>query len=202
MVRFTSCLLLLQLRSLQLQLLYANVPGNANHDFARKRSMSDMKQRPAPAEPADDGAQPGRSPWPLFLTTHAVLVGRIEARLAEAGLPELDWYDVLWALERAPRARLRMHELAALTVISRSNLTRLVDRLEAAGLVARDRDRADRRGAYAVLTGAGRAMRRRMWKVYGEAIDALFDRHLTTAETRQLRAILLRVLKAARGENP
>lgn len=84
------------------------------------------------------------SAWAVFLTAHAVLVDRVEERLHAAGMPELSWYDVLRALERAPAQRLRMNELAGLTVISRSNLTRLVDRLQAAGLVERDRDCADR----------------------------------------------------------
>ena len=98
------------------------------------------------------------SVWPLFLTTYAVLVERIENRLAQAGLPPLGWYDVLWGLERAPHQRLRMSELAQKVVVSRSNLTRLVDRLEDAGLVERERSEEDRRGAYAVLTESGQAV--------------------------------------------
>lgn len=138
------------------------------------------------------------SAWPALLTARALVVDRVERRLAEAGLPELAWYDVLWALERAPQARLRMHELASLTVVTRSNLTRLVDRLEMAGLVVRERAGEDRRGAFAVLTAAGRQMRARMWKVYGRAIEELFDRHLAPEESAALRAGLLRVIAAVR----
>src|ERR1700682_1703219 len=72
--------------------------------------------------------------WALFLTAHAVLVGEIERRLARAGLPALAWYDVLWALERAGDRRLRMRELAELTVISRSKLKRPRDRVAVGGL--------------------------------------------------------------------
>ena len=144
-------------------------------------------------------SRPGSgSAWPRFVTAYALLIACMEERLKAAALPELAWYDVLWALERAPRGRLRMHELAQTTVMSRSNLTRLVDRLEAASLVARDRDCADRRGAFAVLTAAGRAMRRRMWTVYGTAISELFDAHLNAAETLQMATFLDRVLQAAR----
>lgn len=141
------------------------------------------------------------SAWAAFLTAHAVLVGRVEDRFRAAGLPELSWYDVLWALERAPGQRLRMHELAETTVISRSNLTRLVDRLQAAGLVERDRDCADRRGAYAVLTGSGRRQRLAMWKVYGKAIADLFDGQLTAQENATLRDLLVRLLVAGRAAN-
>jgi DNA-binding MarR family transcriptional regulator len=143
-------------------------------------------------------ADKARSAWPAFVSAYAFLITRIEERLRVAELPELAWYDVLWALERAPRGRLRMHELAEKTVITRSNLTRLVDRLEAASLVARDRNCADRRGAFAVLTMSGRAMRRRMWTVYGPAIRELFDCHLNAVEALQMRGIFARVLQAAR----
>jgi DNA-binding MarR family transcriptional regulator len=138
------------------------------------------------------------SVWALFLTAHAVLVGQIEARLADAGLPPLSWYDVLWALERAGSRRLRMRELSDMTVISRSNLTRLVDRLETAGLVERERVEEDRRGAVAVVTAAGRAMRKRMWPVYSSAISELFEDHITDREATQMAGTLRRILDAVR----
>ena len=138
------------------------------------------------------------SVWALFLTAHAVLVEAIERRLARADLPPLAWYDLLWGLERSPGERLRMSELADKVVLSRSNLTRLVDRLEEAGLVARERSAEDRRGAYAVLTDAGREMRRRMWPVYQAGIRELFESHLSDAEAQTLSAVLRRVLTAAR----
>lgn len=138
------------------------------------------------------------SAWPALLTARALIVDEVERRLTEAGLPELAWYDVLWALERAPSGRLRMHELSAQTVITRSNITRLIDRLETAGLVTRQRDGEDRRGALALLTPAGRRMRAQMWKVYGAAVGELFDSHLRDSEAAALRACLLRIIEAAR----
>jgi DNA-binding MarR family transcriptional regulator len=136
------------------------------------------------------------SVWALFLTVHAVLVEEIEVRLAAAGLPPLAWYDVLWALERAGNRRLRMRELADMTVISRSNLTRLIDRLAAAGLVERERAQEDRRGAFAVVTAEGRAMRRKMWPVYSAAIKELFEDHLAEREAAQMGEPLRRILDA------
>lgn len=138
------------------------------------------------------------STWPLFLTVHAVLVSKIEARLSEAGLPLLSWYDVLWALEHANDKRLRMSELAETTVLSRSNLTRLVDRMASAGLVERARAEEDRRGAFAVVTGKGRAMRRKMWQIYSVAIEELFENHIDGDDAAQLAATLRRILDAAR----
>ncbi len=142
------------------------------------------------------------SVWALFLTTHAVVLQAIEARLAEAGLPPLAWYDVLWALERGENGRLRMHELAEKTVLSRSNLTRLVDRLEGAGLVTRERAEDDRRGAFAVLTPEGKAMHRKMWPVYQRCIEECFQAHVSDADAQTLAEVLQRMLAAARGVNP
>jgi DNA-binding MarR family transcriptional regulator len=140
------------------------------------------------------------SVWALFLTAHAVLVDGVERRLAHAGLPTLAWYDVLWGLERAPGQRLRMSELADEVVLSRSNLTRLVDRLEDAGLVERKRSEEDRRGAYAVLTESGKAVRRSMWPVYAQGIKDLFESQLGEQEAAVMGAILRRLLAAARTQ--
>lgn len=139
------------------------------------------------------------SAWALWLTTHAVMMEKIELRLAATGLPLLAWYDVLWGLERAAEGRLRLGELAEKVVLSRSNLTRLVDRLEQAKLVARERSDEDRRGAYAVITAAGRALRKKMWPVYEAAIKEFFEAHLTEAEARSLSAILRRMLAELRA---
>ena len=139
------------------------------------------------------------SVWPLFATVQAVLFEAMEARLSQAGLPPLAWYDVLWALERAEGGRMRISDLADHTVLSRSNATRLVDRLEAAGLVRRARTKEDGRGAYAVLTPAGARQRQAMWPTYEAAIAELFDRHLKPAEANAIRTGLRRVLAAARA---
>jgi DNA-binding MarR family transcriptional regulator len=139
-----------------------------------------------------------RSAWPLFVTAYAALIERMEAELSAAGLPELAWYDVLWAIERAPGQKLRLHELAHELVFSRSNLTRLVDRIEVAGFVKRERAADDRRGYYAVIMPAGLTLRKKMWPVYAKAIENYFDRHLTQAENGVLRSVLRRVLDAAR----
>ena len=140
------------------------------------------------------------SVWALFLTAHATLVEEIEGRLARQDLPPLGWYDVLWALERADEQRLRMNELATQVVLSRSNLTRLVDRLEQAGLVERQRSEDDRRGAYAVLTAAGKAMRKRMWPTYQNAIRELFEEGINETEAATMGKALRSLLERARSD--
>ncbi len=136
--------------------------------------------------------------WRLFLTTQATLLELIEQELAQAGLPPLTWYDVLFALSEAPDQRLRMHELAAEIVLCRSNLTRLVDRLETAGLVCRKSCPTDRRGAFAAITEQGLAMRQKMWPIYEQAITKYFARHLDDTEVEVFTKVLERVLTCMR----
>ncbi len=138
--------------------------------------------------------------WRSLLNAHAAVMERVEAALDDAGLPPISWYDVLWALERAPGRRLRMSELArAVVTISPSGLTRLVDRIEAAGLLRREACATDRRGYDAVLTGDGRSMLRRMWPVYGGVLADAWVPSLTDREAVALARGLGRVRDAALG---
>ena len=134
------------------------------------------------------------SAWRLFLTTHTVLMNCIEQELAQANLPPLAWYDVLWALEQSPGQRLRLSELADALVLQRSNLTRLVDRLENAELVRRQVCDTDRRGAFAEITPDGLAMRQRIWQVYGGAIAKYFATSLNNSEVEMFARSLNQIL--------
>ncbi len=131
--------------------------------------------------------------WRTFLNAHAAVIATIERELAAGGFVPLTWYDVLVVLSEAPDHRLRLHELARRVVLSRSGLTRLVDRLEAAGLLRREPSPTDRRGAFAVLTPEGAATLRRTWPAYGRCIAEHFARHLTAAEAHTLTQALERV---------
>jgi DNA-binding MarR family transcriptional regulator len=128
--------------------------------------------------------------WRRFLTAHVILIEKIEADLAQAGLPPLGWYDVMFALSEASEHKLRLHELAQAVLITRSNLTRLLDRIELAGLIQREKCPSDRRGAFAVLTEAGCKMLDRMWIVYGQGIEKYFACHLEPQEVEFLLGIL------------
>jgi DNA-binding MarR family transcriptional regulator len=112
--------------------------------------------------------------WRAFLNAHALTTKRIGRDLAEAGLPDLTWYDVLWTLSRAEGKRMRIRELAGAVVLSSTGMTRFVDRLEAAGLVRREAVPGDRRGAYAVITKDGTDLLRRMWPIYARGIATYF----------------------------
>jgi DNA-binding MarR family transcriptional regulator len=136
--------------------------------------------------------------WRALLRAHAAAVGRIEHDLgaSEPDLP-LTWYDVLVALVGAPERRLRLRELAREVLLSRSGLTRLVDRLEAAGLLRREPDPTDRRGAFAVLTEAGYDALRRTWPLYAQGIQEHFARYLADDEAAMLARALQRVTDAS-----
>jgi DNA-binding MarR family transcriptional regulator len=139
--------------------------------------------------------------WRAFITAHAAVIGRIERDMAAARVIPLTWYDVLIELYGAPEWRLRLYELADAVVLSRSGLTRLVDRLETAGLLRREVATTDRRGAYAVLTDAGLDAMREAWPVYARGIVDYFARHLSDEEAKVLTAALEQILAAARGEH-
>lgn len=138
--------------------------------------------------------------WRTFLAAHAAVIERIERDLALEDLMPLSHYDVLLALSEAPERRLRMNELARAIVLSRSGLTRLVDRLERVGLLRRERCDDDRRGCYAALTEEGLEAMRRTRPVYAGGISEHFGRHLGDDEVATLTEALGRVLAAARTD--
>jgi DNA-binding MarR family transcriptional regulator len=93
--------------------------------------------------------------WRSFLRAHTVVIRELERELEQDAEMPLAWYDVLLTLAQAPDRRLRMADLADRVLLSRSGLTRLVDRLERNGLVQRQPSPDDARGTYTVLLPAG-----------------------------------------------
>ena len=123
--------------------------------------------------------------WRALLQGHAALVERIGRAVSASGGVSLDSYDVMLALSKAPGGRLKMGELACHVTLSRSGLTRLVDRMEASGLVARELAAGDRRSFEAFLTAEGEAAFKATWPLYARAIaQALAP--LSDAEAQQL----------------
>jgi DNA-binding MarR family transcriptional regulator len=135
----------------------------------------------------------GLRAWEAFVFAHAAAVGRIERDLAAAGHISLTWYDVLAALSQAPDRRLRLHELAREVVLSRSGLTRLLDRMERAGLIRREPVPDDRRGAFAQMTKAGEAALLETWPSYERGIARYFAAHLSEEEKATIAVALRRV---------
>lgn len=110
---------------------------------------------PARAEPLAT-IDPRLRPWVAFLRAHAAITRRLEGELQDEQALSLADYDALFQLAQAAGGRLRMNELADSLLLTRSGVSRLVDRLALDGYVVRARCRTDARGAFAVLTDAGR----------------------------------------------
>ena len=124
--------------------------------------------------------------WRAFLNAHARVTRAIGRDLAEAGLPDLSWYDLLWTLYPQPGRSLRVKELADAVVLSPTAMSRFVDRVEAAGYVRREADPADRRALQITLTDEGVELLRRMWPVYARGIERHFAAHLGDGSLREM----------------
>lgn len=128
--------------------------------------------------------------WSLFLEAHARLVQILEAEMeAETGLP-LTWYDVLVQLSAVPEARLRMSDLFQSLLLSKSGLTRRIDRMVEAGLVERCGCPGDRRGVFAVLTEKGHRVLREASPVHRVGIERHFARYVDEGDAAAFGAVL------------
>lgn len=112
----------------------------------------------------------------------------MEGALKGAGLPPLEWYDVLLELERG--GPLRPRDLQARLLLAQYNLSRLLDRLVAAGLIQRRPCPDDKRGYLVAATADGRALRERMWPVYAQGIQDAVGASLTLDESESLVRLL------------
>lgn len=147
------------------------------------------------------GVPDGVSAWAALLRVHAAVVPKLERALAAEQMP-LSWYDVLLELNAAPPRRLRMAELGARVVLSRERVSRVVDELEQAGLVLRERNPDDKRSIFAVITPQGRARLRAVAPTYLAGIDRHYTSHLTDEEIRVISTALGRVLEAEEEGRP
>ena len=139
---------------------------------------------------------PGLTAWLTLVQANSLLVDLLEADLlASNGMP-LGWFEVLVQLTTAPDSQLKMQELAHSVLLSKSGVTRLVDRMEAAGLVTRAACPTDRRAVYAVVTPEGRKALRAALPRHLESVAERFTNHLTPGELNMLRTTLQKVLDA------
>jgi DNA-binding MarR family transcriptional regulator len=135
--------------------------------------------------------------WRGFLRVHSALVKALDAQLvAEHDLP-LTSYEVLINLQAAPGRRRRMAELADGVLLSRSGMTRLVDRLERLGLLERDACSDDGRGTYAVLTDKGEECLATARRTHLDGVRERFLQHFGPSDLEQLAAFWERLLPGA-----
>jgi DNA-binding MarR family transcriptional regulator len=132
--------------------------------------------------------------WRGLVRVHTALIKALDAELvAEHDLP-LSSYEVLLALQAAPGRRCRMAELADRVLLSRSGMTRLVDRLEREGLLERDTCCSDGRGCFAVLTDAGEELLARARPTHLRGVHERFLRYFEGEELGAMAAWWERVL--------
>lgn len=132
-------------------------------------SMSDSSK-----EAANKPSEATTRLWIRLMRAQRLLLAAIEQDLKAADMPPLAWYDVLWELVRTEKGRLRPFEIEERTLLAQHNLSRLLDRMESAGLVRREILPEDGRGRWVLVTEEGRRMQARIWTVYAAAIE----RHL------------------------
>jgi DNA-binding MarR family transcriptional regulator len=165
---------------------------------ARKPTLPDELDRRDPAGSTDerprddDEAHFGADVWELTLRTVTALIRTFEDDMKAEGFA-LSWYDVLIQLSQAPRQRLRMQDLADAVVVTRSGLSRLIDRMEKADLVRREAVADDGRGSYAVLTEQGRATYARLAVGHHRKIEERFSSRLSNADLRALRRAMRKI---------
>jgi DNA-binding MarR family transcriptional regulator len=134
--------------------------------------------------------------WAEFLRAHAAVKAKLERELlTERGL-QLTWYEVLLHLD-AYGGELRAQELARSVLLSKSGLTRLIDRMESAGLVARRTCESDRRGSFVSITPEGARAFRAASPVHLRGIAEHFTSHLSPEELSVLHVALKRIADAA-----
>ncbi len=137
--------------------------------------------------------------WRGLLRVHSALVKQLDAELTSAHRLPLSSYEVLLNLESAPNHKRRMAELADSVLLSRSGMTRLVDRLEKDGLLLRDHCTDDGRGCYAVLTDKGATALAEARETHLGGVRAKFLAQFEDDELRVLAGYWERVLPGASG---
>jgi DNA-binding MarR family transcriptional regulator len=128
--------------------------------------------------------------WARMARATTAILQVVAGDLKRAGLPPLEWYDVLLELRRARPEGLRPKDLQEEILIPQSNMSRLIDRMEAAGYVERGPCDGDGRGQIVRITGAGNDLLRRMWPVYREALGREFASAISQNEAVDLARIL------------
>ena len=134
--------------------------------------------------------------WRAFLEAHHAVMAVLGEELEEIGLP-IGFYDVLVQLTEAEPGGLRMAELARRVLLSKSGLTRLVDRMASQGLVRRRPSPEDGRGYYVVATKLGRNALRRASPGHLRGVANHFTSLLTADEMKVITRAMTRVADAA-----
>ena len=139
--------------------------------------------------------------WRLFFESALALGDVLDTELEQAVGISQRWYDVLVHLEESPDG-IQMNDLAERILYSKSGFTRVVDRMEEAGLVRRARPDHDRRSILVVLTDKGIETKEEARRYHRDGIERHFSQHLTDADVKALTRALEKVSAHARPLRP
>jgi DNA-binding MarR family transcriptional regulator len=139
--------------------------------------------------------------WRVFLECAFALIDILDAELQDERALTLRWYDVLVQLEEAGGS-CRMTDLAGRILASKSFLTRVIDRMEEAGLVQRERPRDDRRVILVAITPAGLEALEAARAVHRRGIDEHFVQQLNERDVAALKRIFTKVSEHVRPLRP
>jgi DNA-binding MarR family transcriptional regulator len=143
-----------------------------------------------------------RAAWSGFIRAHATIVKELDAELRATHGLALSSFDVLVQLSLATNGRMQMHELAEAVHISRSGLTRLVDRLECQGLIERHRGERDPRQVFACITSSGLERLAETTPTHLAGVRRRFLEQLTRTQVRQLAVVWNRLLGSVPEREP
>lgn len=132
--------------------------------------------------------------WARLMRASTHVLDQIEADLKAAGFPPLSWYDVLLELRREPEKALRPADIEQRILLAQYNVSRLIDRLEAAGYVTKRKSETDGRSVLVHLTASGEELLDRMWPAYSAALERHFARRFEDGETAELARLLGRLM--------
>jgi DNA-binding MarR family transcriptional regulator len=131
--------------------------------------------------------------WRTFLATHRQIVDRLAEQMQADHALQLGWFDVLIHLADVPERRLRQRDLRDRLLLSESGVSRVLSRMEAAGLVERRPADEDRRGVGIVLTDAGEAALSAAVGSHLDLVAQLFTDRLTVTDRLALEHILAKL---------
>lgn len=128
--------------------------------------------------------------WVRLARAHNKILDAVNKALKASELPDLSWYDVLLEVERSGREGLRPFELEERMLLPQYSVSRLVDRIAKAGLIAVKPLAEDGRGKQLIITKEGKKVRLKMWRVYGPALKSAISEKLTSAQIKEAQQLL------------
>jgi len=132
--------------------------------------------------------------WVRLVRAHHSVSSGIESALKKEGHPPLIWYDVLLELEKSGENGLRPYELEQKLLLRQYGVSRLIERMATSGHLKSETCEDDGRGRRLTITSDGKELRRRMWSVYGPAIQDAVGSRITSRQAKTLSGLLVRLI--------